>query len=161
MIRFLNQRFAGGIPRRARRSRHFSSSLDCYESRTLLSGVAVFPQPAEAVGISGEVGTAATPPENFAGLWNIFTPDGPGTAIILQSGADLQVSFNFGPISLPAQGKVKGDTAKIKIKTTVMSYKVKGKVVTTLNGPNSMEGNVKLKVVGVEKVKLPLIGTRV
>ncbi|MCA9095516.1 MAG: hypothetical protein KDA68_18685 [Planctomycetaceae bacterium] len=161
MIRFLNQHLAGRKSRRAVRPSRLSGSLEFCESRTLLSGVALYPQPAEVVQQSGDVDIAAPPPENFAGFWNVFTPDGPGSVIIIQAGNQLQVTVNFGIASLPATGKVKADTAKIKINTQFMGYKVKGKIVSTLTSLNSMEGKAKVKIPGIGKSNVPLTGTRV
>ncbi|MCA9092634.1 MAG: hypothetical protein KDA68_04055 [Planctomycetaceae bacterium] len=147
-------------PRRARRYSSFGASLDQCESRTLLSGVAIYPQPAASVSTE-DVSTAAAPPGDFSGQWDINTTEGSGTAIIMQDGNKLQIALNFGGFDLPASGKVKGDTAKGKIKATVMGLKVKGKVVSTLTGANSMAGTASVKVPGIGKLSIDLQGVRI
>ena len=161
MITFLSDRLAGRKPRRAIRSSALGSSPEYCEERTLLSGVAIYPQPAAVVVQSDDAGTASDPVGNFAGTWNINTSEGSGTAVITQDVKKLQISLNFGGFNLPANGKVKGDTAKAKIKTSFMGFKVKGKVVTSLTGPNSMAGDATVKVAGLGKLSIPLTGNRV
>ncbi|MCA9433885.1 MAG: hypothetical protein KC940_25410, partial [Candidatus Omnitrophica bacterium] len=69
--------------------------MDQCESRTLLSGVAIYPQPAASVSTE-DVSTAAAPPGDFSGQWDINTTEGSGTAIIMQDGNKLQIALNFG-----------------------------------------------------------------
>ena len=147
-------------PRRARRYSSYGASLDQCESRTLLSGVAIYPQPAASVSTE-DVSTAAAPPGDFSGQWDINTTEGSGTAIIMQDGNKLQIALNFGGFDLPASGKVKGDNDKGKIKATVMGLKVKGKVVSTLTGANSMAGTASVKVPGIGKLSIDLQGVRI
>lgn len=150
-----------GVSRRRRSTRQtaFCTSLDLCENRTLLSGVAIYPQPA-SVAVEN-VETAATPPGDFAGHWNISTSEGSGTADITQDGNKLQISLNFGGFNLPANGKVKGDTARAKIKTSFMGLNVRGKVVSSLTGANSMAGDATVKVPGLGKLSIGLTGTRI
>jgi len=161
MITFFSDRLAGRKPRRAIRSSALGSSPEYYEERTLLSGVAIYPQPAAVVVQSDDAGTAAAPPGNFAGTWNITTSEGAGTANITQDDNQLQISLNFGGFILPANGKVKGDTASAKIKTSFMGVNVRGKVVTSLTGANSMAGDATVKVPGLGKLSIPLTGVRI
>lgn len=161
MIAFLSERLTGRKPRRAIRNTVLGGAPEFCECRTLLSGVAIYPEPAEVHVQTDDVGTAADPPGNFAGMWNIFTSQGNGTANITQDGKKLQISMNFGLFNIPGKGKVKGDTAKAKLNTNLMGYKVKGKVVTSLTGPNSMAGDASIKVSGLGKMNVPLTGTRV
>lgn len=146
-------------PRRAQRHSAFATSLNPFEDRTLLSGVAIYPQPAAAVSTE-DVPTAAAPPGDFAGTWDISTSEGNGTANISQEGNKLQIALSFGGFDLPANGKVKGDTAIAKIKTSLMGLNVKGKVVTSLTGANSMAGTASVKVPGLGKLSIDLTGTR-
>lgn len=145
------------VRRRPLRSSGLGESLDLYESRTLLSGIAIYPQPAAAV----EVAPAAVPPGNFAGTWNMSTPEGGGTAVIAQEGKFLEIGVDAMGEHVDFQGKVNGDTAKAKFNFFVSGFHIKGKLTTTLTGPDSMAGEAKVTVVGIAKATLPLTGTRV
>lgn len=145
------------VRRRSQRSSGLGGSLDLYESRTLLSGVAIYPQPAAAV----EVAPQAAPPGNFAGTWNMSTPEGDGTAVIKQEGKFLEIGVDAMGEHVDFKGKVNGDTAKAKFNFVISGFHIKGKLTTALTGPDSMAGTAKVTVVGVAKATLPLTGNRV
>jgi len=118
--------------------------------------VAIYPQPAAAA----EVAPAAVPPGDFSGMWNMSTPEGDGTAVISQEGKFLEIGVDAMGEHVDFQGKVKGNTAKAKFNFVISGFHIKGKLTTSLTGPNSMEGSAKVTVVGVAKATLPLTGTR-
>ncbi len=93
----------------------FGFSLESYEDRTLLSGVAIYPQPAAAVSTE-DVAPAAVPPADFSGTWNISSPQGDGTANITQEANKIEVLFSVGALDFEGSGKVNGETAKGKVK---------------------------------------------
>lgn len=145
--------------RRAVRSSVWGSGLDRFEDRTLLSGVAIYPQPA-AVAVEN-VDTTAAPPADFSGDWNIDSTEGSGTAAITQTGNQAHVVLNFYGTIVEVDGKVKGDTAKIKVKQTIEGFSVKGKITATLDTPYEMSGTAKAKVAGLGKFTVPFTGAKV
>lgn len=145
--------------RRAVRRSAWGSAFDVFEDRTLLSGVAIYPQPAEVA--TADAGTAAAPPANFSGEWAIDSSEGSGIATITQDGNQVHVVLDFYGTIVEVDGKVKGDTAKIKVKQVIESFNVKGKITATLNDPVSFSGTAKAKVTGLGKFTVPFTGSTV
>ena len=147
--------------RRAVKSSMWRSGLDRFEDRTLLSGIAIYPQPAEVA--TADAGTAAAPPSDFSGEWNIDSSEGSGTAAITQNGKKVHVLFllDFSSTFVEADGKVKGDNATIKVKQVIESYSVKGKIKATLDNPSEMSGTATAKVAGLGKTTIPFTGSKV
>lgn len=143
--------------RRVFKSSYSGLGFEEYENRVLLSGVALYPQPAT----SAEVAPAAVPPADFSGTWDMVTPEGSGTAMISQEGKFLEIGVDAEGEHVDFKGKVKGETAKAKFNFVVSGVHIKGKMTVSLTGPDSMEGQAKVNVVGFTKVTLPLTGTRV
>lgn len=141
-----------------RKQRSLGISLDTYEDRTLLSGVAIYPQPAAAVAAE-TVTPAADPPADFSGHWDIMSLEN-GTADISQEGNKLEILIDVAGISDDAHGKVKGNTAKAKFKTSFGGGTLKGKITATLLDPSSMEGTIVAKVPGLGKQTLNFTGSR-
>lgn len=155
------------IPKRAVRSRPMGVSPDACETRTLLSGTAIFPLPAvvSMVEVAANAPIAAlAPPADFSGNWNITkTPPGSaGVMVISQNGNKLEISLGVEGFDLPLTGKVKGETAKAKIVNgTVMGASAKGKFRMMKTGKNLMSGEVNLKVKGNGKMSFSITGVRV
>lgn len=142
-----------------RKSRACGLSFDTYEDRTLLSGVAIYPQPAAAVA------PTADPVGDFSGNWNILSSlnGNPvnGTADIQQEGNQLEILVNLGIFSDDAHGKVKGNTATAKFKTSFNGGTIKGKITATLlNNGSDMDGTITAKVPGLGKQTLDFTGSR-
>ncbi len=148
--------FAKSRSRRAVQSSVWGSGLDRFEDRTLLSGIAIYPQPAEVA--TADAGTAAAPPADFSGDWNIDSSEGSGTAAITQNGNQVHVVLDFYGTIVEVDGKVKGDNAKIKVKQVIESFNVKGKIKATLTSPSEMSGTAKAKVAGLGKYTVPFTG---
>ena len=154
-------------PKRAVRCRPLGVYADTCETRTLLSGTAVFPLPAvvSTVEVAANVPVAAlAPPADFSGSWNITkTPPGSaGVMVISQNGNKLEISLGVEGFNLPSTGKVKGETAKAKIVNgTVMGFSAKGKFRMMKTGKNLMSGEVNLKVKGNGKMSFSITGVRV
>ncbi len=145
------------IPQR-RKQRPNGFSFDTYEDRTLLSGVAIYPQPAAAVATES-VTPAADPPADFSGHWDIMSLEN-GFADIIQEGNKLEIFIDVAGISDDAHGNVKGNTAKAKFKTSFSGGTLKGKITATLLDPSSMEGTIVAKVPGLGKQTLNFTGSR-
>ena len=143
--------------RRKQRTNGFS--FDTYEDRTLLSGVAIYPQPAAAVATE-DVTPAADPPGDFAGTWDITSSIGGGTAQIQQEGNKLEIQFVGGDFDDDAHGKVKGNNAKAKFKISFEGGNLKGKINASLESPTDMSGTVTGKVPGLGKQTVSFTGTR-
>lgn len=158
MKHLLNGIFSNPPRRRPLNRSAFSSSFDTYEDRTLLSGVAIYPQPAAVA--TEDVAPAAVPPGDFSGMWDIASTQGTGSADVTQNGNKIDVLFIVNGLNFEGSGKVKGDTAKGKVKLVLFGQTVKGKLTTTLTGPDTMEGNAAVKKSPIGKLDLPFTGTR-
>ena len=153
----LNWLTRSSIPQR-RKQRPNGFSFDTYEDRTLLSGVAIYPQPAAAVATES-VPPAADPPADFSGHWDIMSLEN-GTADITQEGNKLEIQIAVSIFNDDAHGKVKGNTAKAKFKTSFNGGNIKGKITATLLSPSSMEGTIVAKVPGLGKQTVNFTGSR-
>lgn len=151
-MKSLMTRLFRSAPARRSVSRSSICAIDSYEDRTLLSGVAIYPQPAA-------VSPAADPPADFSGTWNISSPQGDGTAEITQNGADAQVALSFGGFVFNTDAKVKGNVAKAKINETIGGFAIKGKMTTTLLEPGAFEGTAKIKKSPIGKITLDFTGS--
>jgi len=149
MKSFLTRFFSKPVPRRQSRSSNFGISPETFEDRALLSGVAIYPQPAAAVATES-VTPAADPPANFAGLWTIDSVVD-GTADIQQEGNQLEIQIDIAGINDDAHGKVKGNNAVAKFKSSFDGGNIKGKITATLLSPTSMEGVITVKIPGAGK----------
>jgi len=157
--------------RRAYRASQLSSSLvnsplEICEERALLSGVAIYPQPAqvavETPSTNQQVSVAGVPPADFSGTWKLATSEGLVNADIGQDGKKLEIVLNHDGTILPATGKVKGETFKARIKTEILGYKVRGKIISELTGPVTMAGNIVVTAQGaIPKIDTPFTGVRV
>ena len=145
------------IPQR-RKQRPNGFSFDTYEDRTLLSGVAIYPQPAAAVATES-VPPAADPPADFSGHWDIMSVEN-GTVDIVQEGKKLEIQLAVGIFSDDTHGKVKGNTATAKFISIFESFKIKGKITGTLLDPSSMEGTIFAKLPEIGKVTANFTGSR-
>lgn len=144
--------------RGAVRSSVWGSGLDRFEDRTLLSGVAIYPQPA-AVAVENSNASAA-PSADFSGYWSINSTEGSGIVRVKHvTDNEIFVYPDFYGTTLELHGKVKGDTAKIKVKQTIEGFNVKGKITATLDSPTEMSGMAKAKVAGLGKFTIPFTGT--
>ncbi|MCA9099380.1 MAG: hypothetical protein KDA36_13380 [Planctomycetaceae bacterium] len=159
MKQLLNSFFSLPTRRRPLNRSAFGSSFDTYEDRTLLSGVAIYPQPAAAVATE-DVTPAADPPGDFSGVWDITSSQGDGSANITQTGNKIDVVFTVNALDFEGSGKVKGDTAKGKVKLLLFGQKIKGKLITTLTGPDAMEGTAIVKKSPIGRLDLPFTGIR-
>lgn len=153
------QWFTGTSRPQRRKHRSTGFFFDTYEDRTLLSGVAIYPQPAAAVATE-EATPAAESPADFGGTWNISSSIGGGTAQIQQEGKKLEIQFIGGDFDDDAHGKVKGNTAKAKFKISFEGGNLKGKINATLESVTDMSGNVVGKVPGLGKQTVSFTGTR-
>lgn len=126
--------------------------MDCYEDRTLLSGIAIYPQPAAAVA------PAADPPGNFAGTWNISSSQGDGTAEITQEGAQAEILLSLGGFDFDGTAKIKGNVATLKIKETILGAKVRGKVTATLTSDTTFDGTAAIKKSPLGKMTIDFTG---
>lgn len=153
MKSFLGQMFSKSN-RRSVRPSAFGTSFDCYEERTLLSGVAIYPQPAAAVA------PAADPPGNFAGTWTISSDQGGGTAQITQEGSQAQVALNILGFDFDGTAKVKGNVASFKIKETILGAPIRGKVTATLTGADTFTGTAAVKKSPLGKMTINFDGAR-
>lgn len=157
MNMFAKSRVCRGV-----RSPVWVSGLDQCEDRPLLSGVAVYPQPAF---ISIErVEASVAPPIDFSGYWNIDSTEGAGVAFIkyrYRDGNEVLVNLMFYGTTVGVEGKVKGDTVKLKVNQTIEGFDVKGKIKATLDNPTEMSGTAKAKVAGLGKFTVPFTGTKV
>ncbi len=159
MKQLLSSFFSLPTRRRPLNRASFGSSFENYEDRTLLSGVAIYPQPAAAVA-TDDVTPAADPPGDFSGIWDITSSQGNGTANVIQDGNTIDVVFTVNSLNFEGSGKVKGDTAKGKVKLVLFGQTVKGKLITTLTGPDAMEGTAVVKKSPIGRFDLPFTGIR-
>lgn len=155
----ITQWFTGVSKPQRRKQRSTGFSFDTYEDRTLLSGVAIYPQPAAAVATE-KVTPAADPPGDFGGAWEISSSIGGGTAQIQQEGNKLEIQFVGGDFDDDAHGKVTGNTAKAKFKISFEGGNLKGKITATLENSSEMSGTVTGKVPGLGKQTISFTGMR-
>ncbi len=126
--------------------------MDCYEDRTLLSGIAIYPQPAASVA------PAADPPGNFAGTWNISSAQGDGTAEIEQEGNQAQVALSIAGFDFDGTAKIKGNVASFKIKETILGAPIRGKVTATLTSDTTFNGTAAIKKSPLGKMTIDFTG---
>ncbi|MCA9093437.1 MAG: hypothetical protein KDA68_08130 [Planctomycetaceae bacterium] len=149
--------YPGRERRRISNSSTFSPAIEHYENRTLLSGAAIYPQPAVAV-VPENVATAADPPADFSGIWFIFSPDGFGTTGFPQDGKKIDVNIPINGLRYAGSGKVKGNTAKVKVKNSTADQTIKGKLTMTLSNPFALQGNLFIKKSPTGPLNIPFTG---
>ncbi|MCA9095727.1 MAG: hypothetical protein KDA68_19745 [Planctomycetaceae bacterium] len=135
MPKFLSRWLGGPRVRRNRSRSSIVTSIDSYEDRTLLSGVAIYPQQAPAPE-AADVITPSQVPFDYHGPWCVegqpSDADGSmpppiywhGDMDIVQDGKKLDITIYFEGEEYHASGKVKGDNARIKLMINVGGYDV-------------------------------------
>lgn len=160
----LLQRLLGQPRTRARKP--FPSQFETFEERALLSGIAIYPQPAAEVASlkSGEV-TPSRLPFDYSGCWCIEghitdeidgepqpTAQGPYFSAkfdIEQERKQLTVLINYNGMEIPAVGVVRGHNARIAFTFEYEGYTVS----TTLQRFNLEMFNFN-EIFGVGRVKV-------
>lgn len=135
MTTFL-QRWLGGPRVRRQRSRSLlAHSFENCEERTLLSGIAIYPQQAPAPE-AADVITPSKLPFDYHGPWCVegqpSDADGSnpppffwhGEMDIVQDGKNLDITIHYNGQDYHATGKVKGDNARFKLMINVDGFGV-------------------------------------
>jgi hypothetical protein len=118
--------------------RSCGDTLECYESRTLLSASPVVATVAEAVAEASsdrKIDQNAKTPVDFSGMHNLSGSLGPGVMNVVQNGANVSLTITFyqRPIitNVPLEGVVHGNKLKASLQNPfngLSSVKFKAKL---------------------------------
>lgn len=162
----LLQRWLGGPRVRRNRTRSMiASTFDTCEERTLLSGVAIYPQQTDVTPEAADVVTPSKLPFDYHGEWCVeghpSDADGEtdpypyffGQMDITQDGKKLDIVIHYNGQDYHATGKVKGDNARIKMMINVDGYDIVAmcpRMNVALIDDNSFHGVGRLKITDPE-----------
>lgn len=151
--------------RRHRARGSVAAGFETCESRNLLSGIAIYPQPAAEVASLGSDVTPSRLPFDYSGCWCIEghitdeidgepqpTAQGPYFSAkfdIEQERKQLSVLINYNGMEIPATGVVRGHNARIEFTFEYEGYKIS----TTLQRFNLEMFNFD-QIFGVGRVKV-------
>jgi len=168
MPTFLSRWLGGPRVRRNRTRSSIVSSIESYEDRTLLSGVAIYPQQALAPE-AADVVTPSKLPFDYHGPWCVeghpsdANGDKPapiywhGDMEIVQDGKNLDITIFYNGEEYHASGKVKGDNARFKLMINVGGFNVVAmcpRMNVALIDENNFHGVGRLKVTDSEGNKI-------